>query len=61
MWVIFKEVLQQFYGPQSVDLSQQTSVEFAEETYHKLLTWASLLPLEMARGEESGHDIMMMQ
>ncbi|GKT47621.1 uncharacterized protein ColSpa_07802 [Colletotrichum spaethianum] len=44
----------------SSGLSQERSLKFAEETYHRLLDWAGGLPLQLARAEESGHNVMMM-
>ncbi|KZL70449.1 C6 transcription factor, partial [Colletotrichum tofieldiae] len=60
MWVVFNDVVQKFYGPASNDASPQTSLKFAEQTYHRLLHWASGLPIQLARAEESGHNVMMM-
>ncbi|GJD05294.1 C6 transcription factor [Colletotrichum higginsianum] len=63
MWIIFSDVLRRFYGPQDDDLLHQpppSSLRFAEETYHRLLRWASALPLQLARAEENGHNVVMM-
>ncbi|KAK6210002.1 c6 transcription factor [Colletotrichum tabaci] len=63
MWIIFSDVLRRFYGPQDDDLLHHpppSSLRFAEETYHRLLRWASALPLQLARAEENGHNVVMM-
>ncbi|KAK1987714.1 hypothetical protein LZ30DRAFT_579556 [Colletotrichum cereale] len=60
MWVIFNDVVQSFYNPRTRNPRQHTSLEFAEETYHRLLRWASGLPCQLARAEEMGHNVMMM-
>ncbi|KAK1962116.1 hypothetical protein LY78DRAFT_587311 [Colletotrichum sublineola] len=60
MWVIFNHVVQTFYRPGSHAPSQETSFKFAEEIYHRLLHWTIGLPIQLARAEEMGHNVMMM-
>jgi hypothetical protein len=61
MWTIFNDVLWKYYQKKNGGPSQWTSLEFAEDTYRRLLYWADSLPLELARGDQSSHGVIMMQ
>ncbi|KAK0377588.1 hypothetical protein CLIM01_05067 [Colletotrichum limetticola] len=60
MWVIFKDILERFYGPQYHSATLESTLRFAEGTYHRLLCWSGALSLDMARGEESNHSVMLL-
>ncbi|KAK2057882.1 hypothetical protein LY76DRAFT_515356 [Colletotrichum caudatum] len=60
MWVIFNVVVQSLHRPGGHGPSQEISLKLAEETYHRLLHWTSGLPIQLARAEEMGHNVMMM-
>ncbi|OHE91707.1 hypothetical protein CORC01_12998 [Colletotrichum orchidophilum] len=59
LWIIFKDILERLHDPQYRGV-QLESLRFAEGTYHRLLSWASGLSLEMARGEASDHSVMLL-
>ncbi|KAK1676185.1 hypothetical protein BDP55DRAFT_550892 [Colletotrichum godetiae] len=60
MWVIFKDILERFYDPQYHGTTLESTLRFAEGTYHRLLSWSGALSLGMARGEESKHSVMLL-
>ena len=61
LWVIFHDVAWAYYSDEGERPVDCATLEFAEETYHRLLAWASGLPLDLARGDQNGHAVTMMQ
>ncbi|TEA10011.1 Nitrogen assimilation transcription factor nirA [Colletotrichum sidae] len=60
MWVMVNEALGRCYGTRRDAVPQDASLEFAEDIYRRLLAWAANLPLELARAEESAHNVVML-
>ncbi|KAK1622906.1 hypothetical protein BDP81DRAFT_333214 [Colletotrichum phormii] len=60
MWIIFKDILERFYGPHYHGTTLESTLRFAEGTYHRLLCWSGALSLDMARGEETNHSVMLL-
>jgi hypothetical protein len=58
-WLIMNQVGKKHFAMQGIP--SDTALEFAEASYQKLLSWAAKLPLSLARGEETKHNIMLMQ
>ncbi|KAK1458698.1 hypothetical protein CCUS01_09176 [Colletotrichum cuscutae] len=46
--------------PSIPGVTLESTLRFAEGTYHRLLCWSGALSLDMARGEESNHSVMLL-
>ncbi|KAL9481005.1 hypothetical protein ACSS6W_005791 [Trichoderma asperelloides] len=61
LWTIFSEVLSVYYAQNGKPtFSQQSSLEFAEKIYRRLLCWAAQLPMSLVRSPESSHAVLML-
>ncbi|KAL3300258.1 nitrate assimilation regulatory protein nirA [Colletotrichum asianum] len=60
LWTICQDMLNTYYGAKKSLPSGQGRLDFAERIYLRLLQWANNLPPDLARNEDSTHDVMMM-
>jgi len=61
LWLIFHDMACRYYSDEDERPVDRATIEFAVETYRRLLAWASGLPLDLARGDQNGHAVTMMQ
>lgn len=59
--LIVHGIIWTYFGKSDDVPAARATMEFAENTYEKILEWAKSLPLELARGRRNRHSILMLQ
>jgi hypothetical protein len=61
-WSIVHDIVWKYYdGEDRVAPASRAHFEFAQAEYQRLLEWADDLPLELARGNENTHNVVIAQ
>ena len=65
LWLIFHSTLSDYHDEKGGDTAGKktstVSLTLAEDVYRQLLVWADNLPLDLVRGCDNSHSVMMMQ
>jgi hypothetical protein len=60
-WLLTSEWTTLYYTAHSLPVISRVPVEFAHETFHKLLSWSDNLTTPLARGDKVFHHGMILQ
>ncbi len=60
-WVLTSEWTTVYYATPEVPASRRVPIEFARETFQKLLNWSDKLTAMMARGDQNRHQNTTLQ